>query len=319
MKRPWPLFLTALLMSFPAAAQPQQQPAQPDWSQIETVEVNAPPGPALWHVTRGASEVWILATVGPMPSDLNWNRSTLNEVIAGAHAVLMPPRASVGILEGAWFLITNGSKLSLPSGQSLEATLPENLRAHFVKVRTAIGESESRYRTDTAMRAAWRLQFDFQDKTKLYGYEPRHSVEEAASKAHVPITPIARYDIIDALKDVLKLSPAQQQACLAEEVEDIDRLAAHAAPAAKAWAVGDLKGMKENYAESRLYDCVIAAVNSIADINERNVADSVSAIDTALSKPGKTVMMLGLGPLLRKNGVLERLSAKGVTIEGPEG
>jgi hypothetical protein len=180
-----------------------------------------------------------------------------------------------------------------------------------------LGTSESHYRTDTALRAAWRLQFDFQDKYKFYGYEPRHSVEQAARKARVPVTPIARYEIADALKDALKLSPAQQQACLAEEVEDVDRLATHAVPAARAWAVGDLKTMKANYAESRLYDCVTAAVNAIADISERNVADSVAAIDTALNKPGKTVMMLGLGPLLRKNGVLERIAARGVAIEGP--
>src|SRR6185312_15868712 len=106
----------------------------PDWARIETVEVQAPPGPAMWHVTRGDSEVWILGTVGAMPSDLAWNRQALAELIEGARTVLMPPRASIGILEGAWLLLTNGSKLSLPRGQSLEATLPEPLRAHFVAV-----------------------------------------------------------------------------------------------------------------------------------------------------------------------------------------
>jgi len=312
MKRLWPLCLCVVLMGLPAAAEPA-----PDWSQIETVEVNAPPGPALWHLTRGQSEVWILATVGPMPSDLNWNRGTLNDLVVGARAVMMPPRASIGILEGAWLLISYGGRLSLPRGQSLEPSLPPALRERFVGLRNKIGESESHYRTDTPLRAAWRLQFDFQDTYKLNGYEPRHSVEEAARKARVPVTPIARYEIADAIKDVLKLSPAQQQVCLAEEVEDLDRLATHAAPAAKAWAVGDLKTMKANYAESRLYDCIIAAVNSIADISERNVSDSVTAIDGALAKPGKTVMMLGLGPLLRKNGVLERVAARGVTVEGP--
>src|SRR6202012_3519250 len=138
---------------------------------------------------------------------------------------------------------------------------------------------EARYRTDTPLRAAWRLQYDFQDKTKLYNYEPRHSIEDLAGKKHVPIAPIAKYEILDAVKDVLKLNPAQQQACLAEEVEDIDRLSAHAAVAAKAWAVGDLKTVKDNYAESRLNDCVVAPVNAIANINERNVADSAAAID----------------------------------------
>jgi uncharacterized protein YbaP (TraB family) len=299
----------------PLGAGAQQQ--EPNWASVETVEVQAPPGPALWHIARGNSEVWVLGTVGAMPSDLNWNRNALADLITGARAILMPPRPSIGILEGAWFLITNGSKLSLPHGQTLEGNLPEALRKHFIATRTAIGRDEGRYRTDTPLRAAWRLQYDFQDKTKLYNYEPRHSIETLASQKHVPIAPIAKYEILDAVKDVLKLNPAQQQACLAEEVEDIDRLSAHASAAAKAWAVGDLKTVKDNYAESRLNDCVVAAVNSIANINERNVADSVAAIDAALNQPGKTVMVIGIGPLLRKNGVLERLAAKNVVIEGP--
>ena len=307
--------LILILCLAPLGARAQQQ--EPNWASVETVEVQAPPGPALWHITRGDSEVWVLGTVGAMPSDLNWNRSALSDLITGARAILMPPRPSIGILEGAWFLITNGSKLSLPHGQTLEGTLPEALRKHFIAVRTAIGRDEARYRTDTPLRAAWRLQYDFQDKTKLYNYEPRHSIETLASQKRVPIAPIAKYEILDAVKDVLKLNPAQQQACLAEEVEDIDRLSAHASAAAKAWAVGDLKTVKENYAESRLNDCVVAVVNSIANINERNVTDSVAAIDTALNQPGKTVMVIGIGPLLRKNGVLERLAAKNVVIESP--
>ncbi len=229
----------AVLDLAPALAQ-----AAPDWAAVETVEVQAPPGPALWHVTRGESEVWILATVGPMPTGLTWNRSLLNELIDGAHAVLMPPRASIGLFEGAWLLLTNGSKLSLPRGQSLEATLPGNLRDHLVAVRSALGRDEARYRTDSPARAAWRLQSDFQDKTKLSGAEPRRIVTQIARAKHVPLTPIAQYDVVDAIKDVLNLSPAQQQACLAEELEDIDRLAAHGAAAAQAWAVGDLNTMK---------------------------------------------------------------------------
>ena len=60
---------------------------------------------------------------------------------------------AIGLLEGAWFLITNGSKLSLPRGQSLEAGLPEALRQRFVATRSAIGRGEDRYKTDTPIRA----------------------------------------------------------------------------------------------------------------------------------------------------------------------
>jgi len=88
-------------------------------------------------------------------------------------------------------------------------------------------------------------------------------------------------------------------------------------PAANAWTVGDLKALKANYGESRLANCVIAAVHSVADISERDVADYTAAINDALDKQGKTIAVIDIGPLLRKNGVLDRLAALHVAIEGP--
>jgi len=123
--------------------------------------------------------------------------------------------------------------------------------------------------------------------------------------------------VLDAAEDVLKLNLDQQRACLAQSVDDIDRQLAHAIPAAEAWAVGDIRAVKANYAESRLADCVIAAVHSVAGINERNVADYTAAIDTALNTPGKSIAVIDIGPLLRRGGVLERLQARNVAIEGP--
>jgi hypothetical protein len=235
----------------------------------------------------------------------------------GAHAILMPPRASIGVFEGAWFLLTNGSKFSLPRGQSLEPSLSPDLRARFVALREKLGEDEGHYRTDTPLRAALRLFQDVSDKLDLTRDEPRDTIDRLARSKHVPSAPIARYEVLDAAEDVLKLDLAQQKACLAQSVEDADRAFTHAIPAAQAWAVGDIKGLKANYGDARVLDCVTAAVHSVADINERNVADYTGAINAALDKPGKTIAVIDIGPLLRRGGVLERLKALHVAIEGP--
>jgi uncharacterized protein YbaP (TraB family) len=300
-------------LALPAAAQ------APDASEMvpERVVVQAAPGPAVWHLTRGDSEVWILGTVGAMPKGLTWNHAYLSDLLSGARAILMPPRPDVGLLEGAWFLITNGSKLSLPHGQTLEGGLPDPLKAHFIATRTAIGQKENRYSTDTPIRAAIRLQSDFQDKTGLSSREPGATIASLAKSQHVPSAPVSKYEVIDAIKQVLNLSLAQQQVCLGEAVEDVDRMSAHADIAARAWAHGDIRTVKANYAQPRLYDCIIAAVQKASDINARNDADYAAAIDAALNKPGKTIAVIGVGPLLRKNGVLERLQAKGIAIDSP--
>ena len=311
--------LTLCLAAPPLCADAQTAPAPlvETWGEPEVVEVQARPGPAVWHLTRGDSEVWILGTVGAMPDGLKWNKEYVAELLDGARAILLPPRPSIGVFEGAWFLLKNGSKFSLPRGQSLEPGLAPDLRARFVALREKLGEDEGRYRTDTPLRAALRLFQDLGDKLDLTRDEPRDTIDRLARVKRVPAAPIARYEVLDAAEDVLKLDLAQQKLCLAQSVEDTDRAFAHAVPAAEAWAVGDIKGVKANYGESRVLDCVTAAVHSVADINERNVADYTSSINAALDKPGKTIAVIDIGPLLRRNGVLERLEALNVAVEGP--
>jgi hypothetical protein len=294
-----------------------QQPVLETWGTPEVVEVQAAPGPAVWHLTRGESEVWILGTVGSMPDGLSWNKKYLGELLDDARAILLPPRPSIGVFEGAWFLITNGSKLSLPRGQALEPSLSPELRARFVATREKLDQKDAHYKTDTPLRAALRLQQDLQEKLDLTRDEPRETIASLARSRHVPSTPIARYEVLDAAEDVLKLNPDQQRACLAQSVEDVDRQLVHAVPAAQAWAIGDIRNVKANYGESRLADCVIAAVHSVAGISERNVTDYTAAINAALDKPGKSIAVIDIGPLLKRDGVLERLEALHVAIEGP--
>jgi hypothetical protein len=309
--------LSGALLSIAAPARTQENQGQENWGTPEVVEVQARAGPAVWHLTRGESEVWILGTVGAMPDGLKWNKDYLAQLLDGARAILMPPRPSIGLFEGAWFLLTNGSKFSLPRGESLETTLPADLEPGFAAIREKLGKSPDHYRTDTPLRAALRLQEDVADKLDLTRDEPHGTIRRLAESKHVPSAPIAKYEVLDAARDVLKLTPAQQEVCLGQSVEDADWDLGHAVPAADAWAVGDMKALKANYGESRLADCVIAAVHSVADISERDMADYTAAIDDALDKPGKTVAVIDIGPLLRKDGVLERLEALHVAIEGP--
>lgn len=306
--------MVLLFASLPLAAPAQ---AVDDWADIESVEVHEKPGPALWHLTRGDSEVWVLGMAGAMPKDMEWNKAYVSELLDGARTILMPPKADIALTDIAWFLIRHGGKLSLPRGQNLEDTLPGDLRARFVAVRDKVGDDIDDYRTDIPIRAAMRLQTDARDKTDLSFREPRRTIENLAYRKRIPMAPVTRFEAMDAVRDVFKLTPSQQHACLAQALEDVNWALDHAETAARAWAVGDIKTVKAHYSEWRLGNCVIAAVQRFSDIDSRNIAEYVSAIDAALNKPGKAIVVIHMGPLLRKNGVLERLQARGIAIEGP--
>lgn len=296
---------------------PGLEPAVPVWAQIETVDARSAPGPAMWHITKGNSDVWIVGTVNSMPKNLNWNKRAITELMDGATQVITPPGATAGFFEASWLLISYGGRLSLPRGQKLENTMPEEMRARFVATRTLLGKDAGRYETDTPVRAALRLMGDFWDKSQLNGQDAGGLINKLARDHDVPRKPAAMFEAAPLIKEVLTLPIAQQNVCLNATLEDIDRLSRHGEAAAQAWAVGDIKGVKAHFAEQRLLECFAAATKSVAALNQSGVTAMITAIDAALEKPGKTIVLIGMGPLLRRNGVLEQLEAQHLTIEGP--
>ena len=164
--------------------------AAPPWAaQAQTPEIGArpkssrfKPGPVPRSgISHGVIPKLILGMVGAMPDGLKWNKDYLAELLDGARAIVMPPRPSIGLFEGAWFLLTNGSKFSLPRGQSLEAILPADIEPRFAALREKLGKSVEHYRTDTPLRAALRVQEDVTDKLDLTRSEPRDTIRRLAS------------------------------------------------------------------------------------------------------------------------------------------
>jgi uncharacterized protein YbaP (TraB family) len=322
--RKW-LALACTLLVTGAVAQPAPQPPAldpvvPQWAEIETVHATAAPGPALWHVTKGDSEVWILGMVGGLPKGVTWNQQPLAAVMTGSHALILGPRADINLLDISWFLISHCcSPLRLDSGK-LDDFLPDPTKLKLAAMRESVGGDAKLYQGDEPLRAAMRLSSDFGKKYDDLGgggEDPMQAVLKLARDNKVPQQPIFHFDPIPLGKELLALTPQQQRPCLEAQMEDIERRIHNVRPMAEAWAVGDISGIKEHFAESRITDCLAAAVHAFGAMQQNQVPGLVAAIDQALDKPGKTFVVIGMGPLLRKNGVLEQLEGQHLAIEGP--
>jgi uncharacterized protein YbaP (TraB family) len=287
-----------------------------DWS-IETVVVTAQAsGPALWHISKGSSDVWILGMVEPVPADLKWDSREISKLIDHARVVLLPPRGSVGVFEGIWFLITSGDVLRLPDDQKLDAILPEPLKGRFERALTESHRDADRYAQYKPSVAGFMMEGDFVRSTGLTTDEPLATIRVLAARRNVPVHTVATYPALNVVKEVSSLSQDGNRKCLADSLDDIDVMNAHAKPAAQAWAVGDIEGIKAHYSEPRAIDCLGQSA-SFAHLWQQSVDDTVGAIDTALDRPGEAVVLVNEGEFLRKNGVLERLTSQGLRIEGP--
>lgn len=309
------VLLAAVLAASPARA---DAPPVSDWSgKVETVTVMArPPGPLVWRVSRGDSTVALIGVLGPLPKDLAWNDASVSVALKGARELLLQSQASVGLVEGLWFLTWHSNSVYLPGDTPMESTLPVALAKRFQWVREDIKRDADRYGDLRAPLAALRLEGDWLDAHDLARDEPGKSIERLARKLGVRARPVAKYEALPMLRALPAMSARDNEACVRAALDDIDTLKVHAGAAAKAWAEGDLDAIKAHYSEERFERC-IQVVPGLADLFARAVKDSVGAVDAALDTPGKSVMLVSIGALLRKDGVLDRLEAQGLAITPP--
>jgi uncharacterized protein YbaP (TraB family) len=307
--------LPAALLVFALAARADEPP---DWSKsIETVVVTAhQPGPLMWRVKKGESEIVLLGMVEPLPKGLDWNKDGVRAALKGSRELLLPPRASANLFDMLWLLAWNSDALYLPGNTTVESTLPPDLRARFTTRRETIHGDADRYSNLRPPLAALRLEGDFLKARNLTQDEPSTALRQLARDAHASSRFVADYAAIPIIKQLPNMPQAANEACVTAALDDMDAVAAHATPMAQAWAVGDLDGIKGNYSEQRFESC-IQSMPSFSAMFQRAVNDSLGAANAALAKPGKTVMAVPLGALLRKGGLLDRLAAEGLTVEAP--
>ncbi len=310
--------LAAFAVLMPLASAAQAPPDEQDWSQgIETVVVTAHrPGPLMWTVRKGDATVYLLGTVDPLPRNLAWDDTQLRAVLADARQLLLPAGASVGIAEGLWFLAWHSHDIYLPDETPMESTLPDGLRKRFVALREALHQDADRYAGLRVPLAALRIESDFLKAHDLVVDEPADSITRIARRLGVRARPVAEYEALPLLRQLPTLSKAENEACMNDALDDMDRLGPNAAGAAQAWAAGDLETLKAHYSDARFQSCLQSMPGSAA-LFKRAVNDSVGAVNEALAVPGKTVMLVSIGQLLKKEGILDRLAAQGLSIAVP--
>lgn len=307
----------ALLLMLPAAALAADAPPVQDWSKDgEIVVVVAPkPGPALWHISQNGSDVWIMGVVSPIPHDLKWNTAALDDVITGARQVYLQPRLTAGFLEASWFLLTGLHKLKLQDGQTLQTVLPEDLKSRYAAWLAKLGKDPGKDDEYLPAIAALDLEKMFQDHAGLEA-EPDSRIERIADRLGAPAKPLSVYQAMPIVNEIQTLSPENERACLKDALDDIDVQAAHADAAARAWAVGDIAGVKANYSETKLFECFSQTKTFAAD-REQATKDALDAVHASLAAPGKSLIVISMGTLLRQGGLLDRLKQQNIVVEGP--
>ena len=293
------LILTAALQA-PTAPPPAEAAAWP----LEGLVISARPGPVFWRVRRGAGEVWILGVPEVFARGQRWNTRRLNLLLDGARELLTPPE----------YTLKGGRRERRAPPPPLAARLSPELAG---QVADAIARSRGDARGYDGLSlvdVAYRLRADLYRAAGLTTRQPDRDVRGLAGRRFITVRAVARYDTPFAETDAAE---AEGGRCVAGALSDAAFARDHAAAASRAWAVGNLKVVRENTVEPRVADCLDAAP-SFAALAERTQADTAAAVEAALDRGGTTVAVLTLGALLRRGGALDRLRAAGAVVTTPQ-
>ncbi len=307
------LAAAALLAAVPTLA--RAQASQPEaWSDAQEVTVRAHvAGPAMWRVRKDGAEVIVIGILPVFPKAEAWPTKRIENALKGSRVLITPAatNASIGDLFGLM------SSKNLPQHEDLKTVLPPALYARYQAAAARAGVSTKPFAHDKPVWAGARLRKDILSKIGLSDQEPQETIVRLAHHAGVPVRASAHYKFSPLLKDVNAMSLDASEACLSSALDDIDFDFDRAPKAAAAWAIGDLKTVHANYQGSTLIKC-LAGSDQAAAILDHSIDDAAASIAEALKTPGRSVAIFPLATLLRKNGVLDRLSVEGAEISSPD-
>ncbi|MBK8286086.1 MAG: TraB/GumN family protein [Ahniella sp.] len=325
--------LVFLALSVPALR--AQEPAQPlTERQMDSITVVAgyQPGPGLWRVSKGENELWVLATVSPLPKRMQWSADEVRQVIAESQEVIAPPNVKFEFDRGTFGMLmllpsAMGARKN-PDKETLADQLPPELYARWLlQKKRFMGRDRSveKYRPIFAANELFEAVLDELDLSTKPVVWPL--VEKAVKKHKIPLTePLVTLKIDDTKGKLKAFKEAELDdvACLTNTLDLIENELDVLKDRANAWATGDVERLRSMSLIERASACTNAMLNSAIgkdsglDTLQQRVAESwLASARTSLDKNRSTFAVLGLAQVLNEKQYLSALRAEGYQVEAP--
>jgi uncharacterized protein YbaP (TraB family) len=338
----------ASMVAFPLRAQqadPQSaqlpppvaaQPALPNdgiRTEATVVVTGEQPGPGLWLVRNGSHDLWILGTLNPLPSGMQWQSKQVEDVIAGAQEVIRPPSVSFTV-GTSWFkaLFLLPKMLTArnnPDGKRLQQVVSPQSYARWKLLKTRYIGNDGGIEKWRPLFAAQEL---YQKAMKKSGLDSSKSVWPVINKAiethHPNVTVVKEEIVVKDPKPLLKewsKTTLDDIACFDNTMTrietDLDAMRARA----NAWATGDMAALQSlppayqwEACSSAITEAGIGKRLGFGDANQKVRAKWMAAADAALNKNAVTFASVDMKDLMGANGFLAKLKAKGYTVLAPD-
>jgi TraB/PrgY/gumN family len=291
------------------------------------------PGPGLWRVSKGDHDLWILATLVPLPKQMTWRSHAVETRIASSRVVLAPPE----IVADLWFLRYGtyaGAVIRAernPNRKTLKQVLGPDLYSRWRTLRDRY-RYVSNFENERArpIMAANEL---FQHVVDESGLTTENSVwnavEKIAHHQHVKILPVViklKLDSPEAwIREFSEIPSDQEIICFETTMERLETDLEPMRRRANLWSVGDVSGLLALPFPDESIACRDALFSlprlqtQLAEAVARMENEWLAEADSALNDNENSFAVLPISQLLKPDGWLAKLRARGYSVQAPDG
>jgi uncharacterized protein YbaP (TraB family) len=291
------LALALTLVATPVLA--QESADGPDL--VEALVVNArTPGPAWWSVGKGDAKVWVLGIGVLVPDNAKWESKVFERRVKASRQIIFVPPSKTGF-----------EKHTIQADRNWVDELTEAERARLAEIATETGRKVELYAKFRPNFAGLVIKSDLESRAKPKIGKFLDLKAKAMRLGARPI-PLGG-QVAQGMKASFRAGEHDGLACLRWAIRSRDA-ATLRDQRAQAWMRGDVRALLIG---PTTYDpCVqaMAAMQASLENNEDKLADAIAA---TLERGEGAVALVGLVPLLRQEGVLDRLRKRGYRIETP--
>jgi hypothetical protein len=290
------------------------------------------PGPGMWRVSKGDHVLWVMGTLSPAPKKMTWISRDVEATIAASQLVLKSPGASVdsdiGVFRSALLIPSLFKARKNPNGATLKDVLPPDLYARWQVLKL-------KYIGRDAGIEKWRPIFA---ANELYEAAVKKSglatsgivspvVDKAAKRHDVKIvSPIVRLKVEDPKKAIKEFSGTAlgDVECFRKTLDRLETDLTGMTLRANAWAIGDIEALRALPYDDQNRACIramleagVAQKRGLDTLPQKMEAEWMAAVETALRDNTSTFALLPISELLKPDGYLAKLQAKGYEVEAP--
>jgi hypothetical protein len=287
------------------------------------------PGPAMWRVSKGDHDLWIVATLSPLPKHMTWRSRAVENRIAKSQVVLGLPEilADVAFFSDPAYAQHLVRAQQIPNRGRLNQLLPNDIYVRWRVLR-------SQYLAETydeRIRPIVDASHLFQRAVEQSGLTTDDSVwatvKATAHRAHVKIVPVGVFLTMDSpelwIQQFIAIPQNQELDCLGKTIERIETDMEPMRHRANLWSVGDIEALRAlKYPDDRItcFNALFSVPQFHSEIGQAvtSMYDKwLTAADEALTQNVSSFAVLPIAEMLQADGWLDRLRARGYSIKEP--